>query len=65
MKVKTIPTKEGEGVEREIKLTDKLKALELLGKHLGMFKEKVEVEANVNSTAKLDSILKQLGENEE
>lgn len=43
VKVKTIPTKEGEGVEREIKLADKLKALELLGKHLGMFKDKLEL----------------------
>ena len=67
VKVKTIPTKEGEGVEREIRLTDKLKALELLGKHLGMFKEKIDIDANVNvnSTAKLDSILEQLGEDEE
>lgn len=47
VKVKTIPTKEGEGVEREIKLADKLKALELLGKHLGMFKDKLEIEGKV------------------
>lgn len=47
VKVKTIPTKEGEGVEREIRLTDKLKALELLGKHLGMFKDKLEIEGKV------------------
>ena len=47
VKVKTIPTKEGEGVEREIRLNDKLKALELLGKHLGMFKEKLEIEGKV------------------
>lgn len=47
VKVKTIPTKEGEGVEREIKLTDKLKALELLGKHLGMFKDKLEIQGSV------------------
>lgn len=65
VKVKTIPTKEGEGIEREIKLTDKLKALELLGKHLGMFKDKVEIDATVKSTAKLDSILNQLGDEEE
>lgn len=65
VKVKTIPTKEGEGIEREIKLTDKLKALELLGKHLGMFKDKVEIDATVKSTAKLDSILSQLGDEEE
>lgn len=65
VKVNTIPTKEGEGIEREIKLTDKLKALELLGKHLGMFKDKVEIDATVKSTAKLDSILSQLGDEEE
>ncbi|MDU5211455.1 MAG: terminase small subunit [Clostridium sp.] len=65
VKVKTIPTKEGEGIEREIKLTDKLKALELLGKHLGMFRDKVEIDATVKSTAKLDSILSQLGDEEE
>ena len=65
VKVKTIPTKEGEGIEREIKITDKLKALELLGKHLGMFKDKVEIDATVKSTAKLDSILSQLGNEEE
>ena len=65
VKVKTIPTKEGEGIESEIKLTDKLKALELLGKHLGMFKDKVEIDATVKSTAKLDSILSQLGNEEE
>ncbi|MDU2106213.1 terminase small subunit [Clostridium sp.] len=47
VKVKTIPTKEGEGIEREIKLTDKLKALELLGKHLGMFKDKLEIQGSV------------------
>lgn len=41
VKVKTFGE---DGVEREIKMADKLKALELLGKHLGMFKEKVEIE---------------------
>ncbi len=64
VKVKTIPTKDGEGVEREIKLADKLKALELLGKHLGMFKENININANVNSTKKLDSILEQLGDDD-
>jgi len=64
VKVKTIPTKEGEGVEREIKLADKLKALELLGKHLGMFKENININANVNSTKKLDSIIEQLGDDD-
>lgn len=32
-----------EGIEREVKFSDKLKALELLGKHLGMFTDKVQV----------------------
>ena len=31
------------------KLLDKTKALELLGKHLGMFKEKVTIDGNVNT----------------
>jgi phage terminase small subunit len=39
-KVRTIPTAEGEITEWEIRLADKLKALELLGKHLGMFSDK-------------------------
>lgn len=47
VKVKVIPTKEGEGVEREIRLNDKLKALELLGKHLGMWNNKLDVNLNI------------------
>lgn len=48
VKVKTIPTKSGEtGVEREVKLSSKLKALELLGKHLGMWNDKLDVNMNV------------------
>lgn len=39
VKVKIIPGEDGDGVEREIRLADKLKALELCGKHLGMFKD--------------------------
>ena len=37
VKVKVIPGEAGDGVEREIRVADKLKALELLGKHFGMF----------------------------
>lgn len=47
VKVKVIPTKEGEGVEREIRLNDKLKALELLGKHLGMWNDKLDLNVNI------------------
>ena len=45
----------------EVKLNDKLKALELLGKHLGMFKDKVEVSGSLEAEkSKLDDLLKQI-----
>ena len=47
VKVKTIPGEEGDIVEREVKMCDKLKALELIGKHLGMFTDKVNVNAEM------------------
>lgn len=67
IKVKTIPTEGGgEITEREIKLYDKTKNLELIGKHLGMFKDKLEIKGNVDlGLGKLDSLLEQLGEDEE
>lgn len=40
VRVKTIPTQDGLGIEREIKLNDKVKALELLCKHLGIITNK-------------------------
>lgn len=36
----------------EIKSNDKIKALELLGKHLGMFKEKIEISKSTEDTIK-------------
>lgn len=48
VRTKTIPSKNGKIVEREIKTYDKLRALELLGKHLGMFDERLKVEMDVN-----------------
>lgn len=45
VKVKHIPTEDGDIVEREVKFCDKLKALELLGKHLGMFSDKIDLNA--------------------
>lgn len=33
----------------EFKMNDKVKALELLGKHLGMFKEKIDLNANITN----------------
>ena len=47
VKVKTIPTEDGDIMEREVKICDKLKALELLGKHLGMFTDKLNVNAEM------------------
>ncbi len=61
VKVKNIPTDDGEIVEREIRLADKLKALELLGKHIGMFTDRVEVKGQLDTgQKKLDDILSQL-----
>lgn len=47
-------------------LQDRTKAAELLGKRYRLFVDKIEadVNANVNSTKKLDSILEQLGDEE-
>ena len=57
VKVKTFGE---DGLEREIKMADKLKALELIGKHLGMFKERVVVSGMEEEKTKLDNILQQL-----
>ncbi|MGJ0848653.1 terminase small subunit [Tissierella praeacuta] len=47
----------------EVKLNDKVKALELIGRHLGMFTEKLEVKGELNTGLnKLNSILEQLKE---
>ncbi|HHX27616.1 MAG TPA: terminase small subunit [Firmicutes bacterium] len=44
IKVKTIPQKDGDPIiEREVRMYDKNKSLELLGKHLGMFIDKKEI----------------------
>ena len=44
----------------ELITCDKVKALELLGRHLGMFKDKVELTNLNEEKGKLDGILKQL-----
>lgn len=57
VKVKTFGE---DGLEREVKMADKLKALELLGKHLGMFKDKVEVLGLEDEKSKLDDLIRQM-----
>lgn len=47
VKVKTIPTQDGEGVEREVRFADKLKALELLGKRYAMWTDKQQIDGAV------------------
>ena len=42
------------GTEREIKLCDKKSNLELLGKHLGMFKDKVELDTDLDLNISID-----------
>lgn len=44
----------------ELKLNDKEKALELLGRHLGMFKDKLEVSGLDEEKNKLNDILQQM-----
>ena len=67
VKVKRFPTKDGgEGIEREVKFYDKIKAIELLGKHLGMFKDRIELSGELDKEkSKLDSLLVQLSSTNE
>lgn len=47
IKYKSSSSDQGESVEREVKVASKLKALELLGKHLGMYSDKLNIEGAV------------------
>lgn len=59
---------EGEGEEKEFvgyikkyKLSDKIKALELIGRHLGMFKDKLELSGSLDTEkTKLDDLIQQM-----
>lgn len=58
VKVKTFGE---DGLEREIKMADKIKALELLGKHLGMFKDRIELSGGLDTEkSKLDDLIGQM-----
>ena len=61
VKVKTMLGEKGDMTEREVKLYDKKAALELLGKHLGMFKDKVEISGTLEAEkTKLDDLIEQM-----
>lgn len=56
VKVKTIPGENGDIVEREVRMYDKNRALELLGKHLGMFKDRLEINGSMDVVQIIDDI---------
>lgn len=59
--IQSVKVKDGNITEREVRLADKLRALELLGKHLGMWTDKVQVTGLDQEQSKLAATLKQLG----
>lgn len=54
VKVKVIPTEDGNITEREIRLADKVKALELLGKRFKMWTDRVEAEVDTEIKVIMD-----------
>jgi phage terminase small subunit len=61
VKIKSSQSDSGESVDREVKTYDKIRALELLGKHLGMFRDKVELSGSLDTQKNLlDDMLIQL-----
>lgn len=49
----------------EVKLHDRLKALELIGRHLGMFKDKVEItDGNENTNVNIDDMLNEINKDD-
>ena len=54
VKVKTMDGDKGFSEEREVKLNDKLRALEMLGKHLGMWNDKVNLDVDAELSIKID-----------
>lgn len=58
VKVKKIPTEEGTITEKEIKLADKVKALELLGKRFKMWTDRVEADVDTEITVVMDDVSK-------
>lgn len=59
IKYKRSDTETGTSEEREVKIASKLKALELLGKHLGMWKDKLEVSGELDTVVIVNDIKKE------
>ena len=62
MRSRGIETENGYVKETEFRLTSKLKALELLGRHLGMITDRVELSGLQAEQGKLDALIQQLRE---
>lgn len=54
IKYKESSSETGDSVEREVKIASKLKALELLGKHVGMWNDKLNVEMDAELNIHVD-----------
>lgn len=58
IKIKKLKNDTGSSEEREVKLASKIKALEMLGKHIGMWNDKMEVSVNIPIVISGDNELK-------
>lgn len=58
IKCKRSDTDTGSSEEREVKVASKLKALELLGKHLGMWNDKLEISGELDRVVIVNDIPK-------
>lgn len=54
VKMKIVPTRYGDIIEREIKLHDKNKSLEMIGKHLGLLSDNINLSGNMSFDIKVD-----------
>lgn len=60
VKVKKSCSDTGSMMEREVRMADKVRALELLGRHLGMWNDKLQVNGLKEEESKLDDLIHQM-----
>lgn len=60
VKVKESYSDTGRMTEREVRMSDKVRALELLGRHLGMWNDKLQVTGLEEEKSKLDDLIQQM-----